>query len=100
MNVLEAVRVGRWKLHLAGDEPTMLFDLDTDVGETTDVAADRADVVAELSSVASVCRLDLGHASEPFTRGRGCRPAGRVSRPVTLLPHKATSNAVLRSAYD
>jgi arylsulfatase B len=52
----------RWKLY--GEE---LFDLEADVGETTNVAADHRDVVDELSE-----------ASIAFERlwGRACRPVG------------------------
>jgi hypothetical protein len=42
-----AVRSGDWKLVQAGDH-VWLFDLATDVGETTNLAADHPDVVTEL----------------------------------------------------
>ncbi len=38
----------------------MLFDLDADVGETTDVAEDHPDVVARLLEWAERARADLG----------------------------------------
>jgi arylsulfatase len=80
---LQAVRQGKWKLHLprpdqlpwlpwqnpnqhiapADDIPIskpLLFDLEADVGETTDVAADHPDIVAHLMQVAEAARADIG----------------------------------------
>jgi arylsulfatase len=80
---LQAVRQGKWKLHLprpaqrpwlggfaknnhiaatddiSNDRP-LLFDLDADIGETTDVADMHADVVERLSVLAQKARRDLG----------------------------------------
>jgi len=75
-NHLQAVRHGRWKLVLprrakppwcswsarmvdAVTDPA-LFDLETDLGETTNVAAERPEVVAELSGLIEAARCDLG----------------------------------------
>ncbi len=44
-----AVRKGNWKLVLAGTRPAQLFDLSKDIGETTDLAAQKAEVVRDLS---------------------------------------------------
>jgi len=55
---LQAVREGRFKLRLGS--PPQLFDLIADRGETTDVAADHPEIVAELSTRAAAFRADLG----------------------------------------
>jgi arylsulfatase A-like enzyme len=52
----QAVRMGAWKgvrLHAAQDPngPIELYDLGTDIGETTDVAADHPDIVARIATV-------------------------------------------------
>ncbi len=78
---LQAVRQGKWKLHLprtlkdqpfwaqAGGPPAkpmlalkepVLFDLDADIGEKTDVAAKNSDVVALLLKEAARIRGELG----------------------------------------
>lgn len=48
---LESMRDGRWKLHL-GTQPK-LFDLQTDVSETTDVAAQHPEIVQKLTGEAA-----------------------------------------------
>jgi arylsulfatase A-like enzyme len=95
---LRAVRSGRYKLvlphrsqTLAGrpgkggvpgkyepaDVPLALYDLVADLGETTDVAAQHADVVARLEALAERARDDLGDSLTGRT-GRGVRESGRV----------------------
>ena len=95
---LQAVRSGRWKLHfphpfrsLAGPpgqdgEPwrdehgtigLSLFDLQQDIGETTNVADEHPDVVARLTALADRVREDLGN-SATGQPGQGVRPAGKL----------------------
>ncbi|MGI9602619.1 MAG: sulfatase family protein [Acidimicrobiales bacterium] len=82
---IEAVRVGRWKLHVnkRGVEMCELYDLSVDIGETTDRSADHPDVVADLTSRIEAARLDLGDERLGID-GTGVRPIGRVDNPVTL----------------
>jgi arylsulfatase A len=75
---LEAVRSGRWKLHLGAGA---LFDLRADLGEATDVAAANPTVVERLRALAEGTRGDLGLDGI----GPGCRPMGRVDRPRPLI---------------
>lgn len=94
---LQAIRSGRWKLHFphgyrtmagrpggTGGIPTKysqakigleLFDLQSDIGETTDVGADHPDVVERLSDLADAMRQRLGDIGQP---GEEARPAGRL----------------------
>ncbi len=44
-----AVRKANWKLIVSGTTPAQLFDLSKDIGEATDVAAEKAEVVRDLS---------------------------------------------------
>jgi arylsulfatase A-like enzyme len=90
---LECVRSGKWKLRVAqvrrgqgGKKPTkfepQLFDLENDLGETRDVAARHAGVVARLQKLAERAREDLGDGANA---GRNQRRPGHVkdARPLT-----------------
>lgn len=92
-----AVREGKWKLQLPHTTrsyegctpgrdgfpgPTVnrkvglaLYDLDADIGESTDVASQHADVVARLQAVAAEARADLGDGGKP---GPGVRPPRKL----------------------
>jgi arylsulfatase A len=85
MNDLEAIRVGRWKLHFAkrGVEVNELYDLEADIGETMDLAAANPDVVSDLTSRAEVARRSLGDARLGRV-GEDIRPIGRVPDPKPL----------------
>ena len=85
---LEAVRVGNWKLHLSkhGTERVELYDLEADVGEQNDLAAERPEVVAELMAEAEAARLQLGDRRLGIV-GADVRPAGEVADPVTLTAY-------------
>jgi arylsulfatase A-like enzyme len=96
---LEAVRVGTWKLAMvpqkevsnpasrnpgvfASQATPRLYDLATDLGERTDVAADHPDIVTKLRAVAARMAAELGDGKT----GPGVRPDGRVEKPVALFP--------------
>jgi arylsulfatase A len=96
---LEAVRSGKWKLHLphgyrslagrkggTGGQPAKyeqgkislaLFDLEKDVGERHDVSARHPDVVERLLGLADKMREDLGDSTKKMT-GKNRRPPGRI----------------------
>ena len=75
---LQAVRSGRWKLHVHRPEwkgetrAPLLFDLEVDRGESSDVAAERPEVVQRLLLLAEAARADLGDAAtgRPATNAR------------------------------
>ena len=81
---LEAVQVGRWKLHVRKGAETMnaLYDLTTDIGETQNVYGQHPDVVQRLSRWLERCRHDLGDAATGIAGN--CRPIGRVNDPAPL----------------
>ena len=91
MSHLNAVRSGRWKLHVARQggrapdyEPNPvleLYDLHSDIGETENVAEAYPQVVERLQSLVEVARTDLGDGKHP---GRNVRPAGVVGPAVGL----------------
>ncbi|MFT7463004.1 MAG: arylsulfatase A [Pseudohongiellaceae bacterium] len=101
-SALEALRAGRWKLHLAHGYRSMagralgsagkpgsydysrriegaLFDLESDPYETTDVSAAHPNVVERLLGLAEGWRVELGDSLTERT-GRGLREAGRVTQ--------------------
>ena len=90
---LQAVRQGRWKLALSPQPEGMgkqaaktaaglrLYDLDAEIGEQTDVAAQHPEVVAKLKALADKMAAEIG-GKTPTAR----RPAGEVKGAKTLYP--------------
>lgn len=96
---LQAVRMGKWKLHFphayrtlgdreggSGGNPVpyeqaridlSLFDLENDIGETTDVKDQHPQVVKRIQQLADPMRRELGDSSKKM-QGDGVRPAGRL----------------------
>ncbi len=94
---LQAIRSGRWKMHFPHSYRTMagkpggtdgnptaysqrkigleLFDLDADIGETTNVADQHPEVVKRLNRLADAMRRELGDNN---VKGAGIRPAGTL----------------------
>ena len=80
---LQALRSGRWKLHVHRPEwkgkphAPLLYDLKADIGETNDVAEKHPEVVARLETLAERARQDLGDAvtGQP---GQNVRPIGKL----------------------
>jgi arylsulfatase A-like enzyme len=99
-NDLEAVRSGRWKLHLAkrGASREHLYDLEVDVQESVDVLAGNAEVVARLRTLAERARTDLGDARLGVI-GADVRPAGEVDAATTLTSFDA-SHPYAVAEYD
>lgn len=92
---LEAVRAGQWKLRLVDGT---LYDLSTDIGETTDRAAEHPDVVQRLEAHARRASKDLGDRTTQIT-GNGRRAGGWVDTPTTLTGNEADHPFVV-AAYD
>jgi len=76
--VLEAVRSGAWKLILKTGE---LYNLTTDIGESTNVAAANPAVVERLRGFAAEMDGDLGLQGI----GPGCRPLGRAKHAQPII---------------
>ncbi len=97
---IEAVRVGRWKLHIrkGGTALCELYDLHADIGEANDVAGAHPDVVAALLLRVDAARVDLGDEASGIT-GAGTRPIGRVDNPVPLTSADPNDPATM-AEYD
>ena len=96
---LQAIRSGPWKLHFphayrtlngrkggTGGKPVRygqgrtglaLYNLDKDIGEKNNVAADHPDVVKRLKALAEKARKELGDSATK-QRGEGVREPGRL----------------------
>lgn len=98
---LEAVRLGRWKLHVTRPEDRawarystaedaaaigrpMLYDLETDIGESNDVALQHVDVVTELMTHIEKARQDIGDFDQIGENARFFDPEPR--RPDIVTP--------------
>ncbi len=94
---LEAVRVGPWKMAVAAQAEGMgksgpiveaslqnprLYNLDDDIGETTDVAAKNPEVLARLKPLVVKMADELGNGKH----GTEVRKPGFVANAVTLYP--------------
>ena len=99
-NNLQAVRSGPWKLAIAPQgtglppgaaEPVKhtgprLYNLDSDIGELTDVAAQHPDIVARLQRLIAQMDADLGATGI----GPGVREPDHVEKPQPLMKRVAT----------
>ena len=99
-NSIEAVRSGKWKLHIRKDDEELqeLYDLDSDMGETQNVYDQHPDVVKDLNKKIDVCRKDLGDEAAGV-KGENIRPAGRVENPDTLT-HLDPDHPYMVAMYD
>src|SRR5690606_39243224 len=97
---IEAVRCGRWKLHVRKRRTEMceLYDLSVDVGEAHDVADAHPDVVAGLLAQVEAGRADLGDEALGIV-GTGTRPIGRIAEPTTLTTYDPT-HPYFMAEYD
>ena len=92
---LRAVRSGKWKLHTNGE----LYDLDADIGESSDVSAENSEVVERLEGLLEKARTELGDGPvSPLDPGiqlpATARPIGRAGSPKLLIPrHGKTGDA-------
>jgi arylsulfatase A len=85
MNSIDAVRSGRWKLHVGKQKDAILelYDLDADPGETTNMAAAHPDVVARLRAMIEAEQAELGDERAAIV-GRATRPIGMIANPAPL----------------
>ena len=111
---LQAVRSGPWKLAIEPQAFSMgfkendrqkgerkpgvrLYNLASDIGETTDVALLHPEVVQRLKAMADMMGATLCNGSP---HGPGVRPPGRVSDPHFLYPVKLPPRKKQKQAAD
>ncbi len=97
---LEAVRSGKWKLHVRkGDKKVReLYDLDQDIGESNNLYDKYPEIVSRLEEYLDNARADLGDASEDV-EGENTRPLGRCQNPDTLT-HYNEDHPYIIALYD
>ena len=88
---LNAVRHGDWKLQIAEGNKAKpgeaafaprLYNLRTDISETTDVATAHPEIVAKLQALIDANESDLGRDGP----APGCRELGHVEHPKPIIP--------------
>ncbi len=107
---LRAVRQGKWKLHLPHEanvaslanakwprhiapedrivfDKYILYDLENDIGETSDVSAENPEIVNQLAKLLDWAKMDIGDFNK---RGINARPLGEEPYliPNELIPVK------------
>ena len=96
---LQAVRSGKWKLHLPRNQrvrnrqeklPVQLYDLSTDIGESKNMAEDHPEVVKKLMNYVKEAREDLGDNDQS---GKNQRKAGHEPNPKPQLLSTASSDS-------
>ncbi len=103
-NSLEAVRVGRWKLHVRkndkgiNEEIKALYDLEKDISESINLYSKFPDIVEKLEKFLEDCREDLGDDAKNI-EGKNCRPIGKVETPDTLTHHNLDHPYII-AMYD
>jgi arylsulfatase A len=99
-NAIEAVRSGHWKLHIRKDDQEIgeLYNLETDIGETSNVFGQHPEIVRDLMAKIDACRQDIGDDAAGI-EGKNIRPAGRVENPETLT-HLDPDHPYMIAMYD
>jgi arylsulfatase A-like enzyme len=74
---LEAVRSGKWKLHMNDGKPTQLYDLVNDIGERKNVIATEPKVVQRLKALAKTFADDVAENSRPAAFAKHPKPLSK-----------------------
>jgi len=108
LDYLEAVRKGKWKLHFArirdkvfakGEQiPPELYDLESDIAESINVADEHPEIVRDLLAEADKARQELGDGMAG-AEGAGCRPVGLAENPKPLT-HYDENHPYIVAFYD
>ncbi len=99
-NNLEAMRHGKWKLHVCKgkDELEELYDLENDPGEIKNVYETNPGIVRELMTKINNCRDDMGDDARGVA-GQNVRSIGIVEQPDTLT-HYNLNHPYIVALYD
>jgi arylsulfatase A len=76
-NELQAVRSGKWKLHVKGGMPTALYDLETDIGESQNVLPEHQPVARRLLKRLTAFQQDLTLNGRPAAFAHDPQPLSK-----------------------
>jgi len=76
-NSLNAVRVGKWKLHVNKGRPTQLYDLESDIGEKNNVIKSNPEVVRRLNGHLKAFAKDIAENSRPAAFVKNAKPLSK-----------------------
>ena len=86
----EAISYTKWPRHIAPEDRILfnkhvLYDLENDIGETTDVARENPEIVTRLAKLLEWAKTDIGDFNQ---RGINARPLGEEPyfTPNELIP--------------
>ena len=74
---LQAVRSGNWKLHLNKGNPTQLYDLESDIGESENVIDSHPEVVKKLHEYVKHFEKDIANNHRPAAFVENPKPLSR-----------------------
>ena len=110
---LQAVRMGEWKLHLPREEKQipfwdrnkqvsqfgqpLLYNLQTDPGESQNVADSNPEVVSEILGLAQKTRRELGEFMRP---GSSQRSTGSIYPTAPVISHPKDWGSVPREVIE
>lgn len=97
---IEAVRHGKWKLHIRKEKNEIreLYDLDEDIGETNNVIAAFPDIAEQLERLIADCANDIGDAASGI-KGKNIRPPGKIAGPGALTRYDP-NHPYIQAMYD
>ncbi len=76
-NALSAVRSGKWKLHTNKGKPTQLYDLESDIGEKTNIIKSHPEVVKKLNGHLKSFAADIADNSRPAAFVANAKPLSK-----------------------
>ena len=99
-NSAEAVRHGKWKLHIkkGKEEINELYDLSEDISEENNLYDSRPDIVGRLKAMIKGFQKDLGDEHTGIA-GQGVREIGKVENPVPLTAYDENHPYII-AMYD
>ncbi len=78
---LKAVRSGEWKLHVNGNKPVALYNLEEDISESKNVMEENREVVDKLLSYVDEFQNDIEKNNRPAAFVDDPKPLSKINKP-------------------